>query len=145
MHSLFCSKPEGILAARSRTRVPFQFNPSTAGMFEFCVYAKVFAVDSNGNPVMLPNAESTLLRLSLQEQQTNLENMAFRFNNNHDNSINNNSSSSVSSSVANALPLVAHVSGRAAFPTLCVEDIRVDPVNECLISDVETLWKQVSL
>lgn len=121
--SLFCERPNGILAARSRTRILFTYTPRKAGLFEFLLFAKIQAYDSTKNQlVMISNEEAVLLRISQEERE---------------------SSGAQLSSTLGILPLSSNITARAAFPKLLIEDVRTDA--DLLISDVDYLWKRFNL
>ena len=61
--NLFCQSPAGILNARSRLRVVVSYEPRKAGLFNFHLFCKLKAIDPfSGEPLMLPNEETALLR-----------------------------------------------------------------------------------
>jgi hypothetical protein len=122
-HSLFCERPQGVLPARSRTRVLFTYQPRKAGLFEFLIYAQVQAVDARTmQPIMISNDEAALLRLAQEDRKAGRE---------------------LSPNDVAMLPLMSNITARAAFPKLLVEDIRAEL--DLQISDVEALWKRFSL
>jgi hypothetical protein len=98
------------------------------------VNAQVKALGTDGLPLMLSNEESALLRISQDDREQSFFNDA------------RNQKNQINSENINEIPLVACITGRASFPTLSVEDIRLDITNtHALVQDVEQLWRQFSL
>ncbi len=134
MYALTESFYAGILRSRSRLRITFSFRPNDAGFFDIAVNAQVRALGADGMPLMLSNEESALLRIS----QNDREQSFFIDSREQKNEIN--------AGAMQEIPLVACITGRASFPTLLVEDIRLDINNtHALVQDVEQLWRQFSL
>ena len=124
----------GILRSRSRSRIIFSFRPNDAGFFDIAVNAQVKALGADGAPLMLSNEESALLRISQNDRE-----QSFFTDSRYQ-------KSEINSETINTIPLVACITGRASFPTLLVEDIRLDISNtHALVQDVEQLWRQFSL
>jgi hypothetical protein len=130
-HSLLCDIPSGILPARSRTRIPFTFSPSNAGLYEFFVYAKVQSIGSDGLPSLISNEESALLRISKADREAEI----FDFNISDEN---------LSNTLAEK-PLMATITGRASYPTLIIDDVRIEDNSDSLIASVDQLWRQFSV
>lgn len=127
-HSLFCEKPQGVLPARSRTRVLFTYQPRKAGLFEFLIYAQVQAVDPQTlQPIMISNDEAALLRMAQEDRQQEGDEAHHP---------------ALASTLA-MLPLMSNITARASFPKLLFEDIRTE--QDLQISDVDALWKRFSL
>ena len=83
---------------------------------------------------MLSNEESALLRISqIDREQSFFSDSRYQKN-------------QIISNTIHEIPLVACITGRASFPTLLVEDIRLDISNtHAQVQDVEQLWRQFSL
>jgi hypothetical protein len=162
---IFCDRPSGIIPAKSRRMLTFSVNPDKAGLFEFTVSSKLRAVDADGTPIYVPNEEDVLLRtgfnarmLHTDSANTHAGGVRFASGMAADYEIGDDQHYGVDSTfprtldppAANTgaegvldLPLVAEIVSRAAFPTVMFEDIR--PESEALVSDVEQLWRQMSL
>ena len=122
----------GILRSRSDS-LTFAFRPNDAGFFEIAVNAQVKALGTDGLPLMLSNEESALLRISQDDREQSFFNDA------------RNQKNQINSENINEIPLVACITGRASFPTLSVEDIRLDITNtHALVQDVEQLCVNLS-
>ena len=129
-HVLFCERPLGILPARSRTLAVLTFQPDDAGLFDFSVSATITAVDSStGKACEISNEESALLRVSqAKREQGSSDDAQQRM----DQAV----------AVLAEVPLMASITGRASYPTLVFEDMRM-PLTSA--ANVEQLWRNFDL
>ena len=137
-HALLCESPEGIVPARSKARVVFTFHPNIAGAFDFDLFSQLTAVDYHGVPILITNEESALLRVNAHSPDPALrasQMRAISADSSHFNT-------SAHPELAH-LPLSGKFFGRAAFPILLFEDIRI--LGNVLVSPVDQLWRQFSL
>lgn len=142
---IYCNKPKGVIPAKSRSIVNFSVNPDRAGLFEFRISCRLRTVDAMGTITMVPNEEDLVLRMGLTNRAVGYDDLNIP----DENAVTiggMDADEGFAKETAGQreldLPLVATIISRASFPTVMFEDIRVE--SECLVADVEQLWRQFS-